>query len=303
MNRTTTADGCDRKPPTRRPTSVPGMTGCAFRVMFPSVPVRVNSRRGTHYLVDPGRTHPPTRGGPAACLPCRPVARLGVPQACPVIRCHDQRAGGSAGVSRGAVFSRVHRDGAPARLARHDAEIPFPLVGRSVDRDRPHPGFACSVRRGERPPDAVCFDPGRVCLRVQVLRERSGRLETQLARRRDRRANPAGRGSLGGNRQQPRFHGHGRTARQLRPTRAGHRHHQRAVGRRPGCPTHHRVDERPRAADPATGGPAVANPAGHLVARGDRRGPRAHHARQPQVPSWRCSWKPAVITMRARPKN
>ncbi len=130
------------------------------------------------------------------------------------------------------------RTGAAPGRAGHHAKVPLAPGGWRVHRKRAHPRQPSPLRRAERPPHLVRFHPGRLRLRLQVLRQRPGRLEAQLARGGNRQPGP-GRGATGGRRrandQQSGHHGHGRAAGQLRQPAAGPAHPQRALGRRIGA--------------------------------------------------------------------
>ena len=63
--------------------------------------------------------------------------------------------------------------------------------------------------------------------------------------------------AAGESRQQPRVHGDGRAARQLRAAPACRRYHQRSVGRRPRREAHHRLHERIGPANPVVGRPVL----------------------------------------------
>src|SRR5207247_567275 len=69
--------------------------------------------------------------------------------------------------------------GPQTRLARHHAKIPLAADGPFTDRKRAHSGESGAVRRGERPPHTLCFYPGWLRVRLQILCERIGRVETQ----------------------------------------------------------------------------------------------------------------------------
>ena len=186
---------------------------------------------------------------------------------------------------------RLHRAeaGQAPGLARHDAEIPLGIALRRLHRERAHSRLARSFRRTLRPVHALPLDPGRLRLRLQVLRQRAGGLEAEPHRRGDRRANHRDGTRHEDADQQSRLHGHGRTAGQLRESDEGAQHHQRAVGRRHRRAAHHRLHQRTRAANSRTGRSAAANPAGAFAARRDRRGAPADHAGEPQVSARRAA--------------
>ena len=81
---------------------------------------------------------------------------------------------------------------------------------------------------------------------------------------------------------------------------AGDRDPQCAVGRRPRRAAHHDLDERSRAADPATRRAAAPGAARHFAARCDRRGAGADHAGEPQISARGRCWKPARFTPSGR---
>ena len=144
---------------------------------------------------------------------------------------------------------RFHRAeaGQAAGLARHDAEAALGIALRRLHRERADSRLARYVRRALRPLHALRFHPGRLRVWLQVLRERAGGLEAQPDARGDRRADHRDRARDEDEDQQPRLHGHGRAAGQLREPDAGAEDHQRALGRRHRRAAHHRF---PPAASP-----------------------------------------------------
>ena len=60
-------------------------------------------------------------------------------------------------------------------LERHDPKISLPPHRRQPHRVGPYPGLAGALRRDVRSPDALRLHPGRLRLRLQVLRERARR--------------------------------------------------------------------------------------------------------------------------------
>ena len=208
--------------------------------------------------------------------------------------------------------------GAQARLARHDTEISVAAWRRCVHRERfdsREPGF---LRRGQRPPHALRLDTGRLRIRLQLLRERTGWMETQSGRRRksSSRSSPSNGDAFGGEpssvespnsaslaiptRRQPCHHGHGRAARQLRQPAQGAEDSERAVGRGDWRAEDHDFHQRPCAADPqARRGAAAVSPR-HLPPRRDRRSASADHAREPQVSAARADRRLRVLSRRKR---
>src|SRR5260221_11725065 len=90
----------------------------------------------------------------------------------------DDAAGPRSGLRLHAVEARE----APG-LPRHDAETALGIAFRRLHRERAHPRLARSLRRALRPVHALPFNPGRLRLWLQVLRERARGLETEPHRR------------------------------------------------------------------------------------------------------------------------
>ncbi|MCK7482704.1 MAG: hypothetical protein M0C28_40480 [Candidatus Moduliflexus flocculans] len=65
----------------------------------------------------------------------------------------------------------------PARLGRRHDQAPPPPRRRRARRDRPHPGPDRTA------PDGVPVDPGRLQVRLRLLRQRPPRLQAQPRRR------------------------------------------------------------------------------------------------------------------------
>ena len=82
------------------------------------------------------------------------------------------------------TFSLAHpRVGPQARRARHHPKIPLETRRRTICRKRPDSRQPRALRRCQRPSHALHLHPGRLRLRLQILRQRTGRLEAQSCRR------------------------------------------------------------------------------------------------------------------------
>src|SRR5262249_24416447 len=71
-------------------------------------------------------------------------------------------------------------------LERHDAEISFPVARPKPDRICPHSSVTRALWPTLRSPDHLRLEPGRLRLRLQILRQRTGRLDAQSRCRRGR---------------------------------------------------------------------------------------------------------------------
>ena len=125
--------------------------------------------------------------GPAG-LPGRATARMALRASRHGLGGDDQSAQGVARRIAEALLADRARTGSETGGARHDAEVPVAAERPFADRKRAHPGQPGALRRGERPPYALRLHPGRLRLRLQILRQRARRLETEPARRGNRRA-------------------------------------------------------------------------------------------------------------------
>ena len=172
--------------------------------------------------------------------------RLALSEARHEFRGHDRPAGGDPRAAR----ERISLSATPEVvrvLGSKDTtrKFLFRLADGNLIESVLIPGVARALRRDLRSPHRLRLDAGRLRLRLQILRERSGWIFTQPRRRRDRRPTPRGRGRERREDRQHRLHGHGRTARQPDEPVARHPHHQRAVGPRRSA----RATSRSRPAD------------------------------------------------------
>ena len=97
----------------------------------------------------------------------------------------DEPAEGLARETAREFFAANDGAGAQAGLAGHDAEVSLAAVGPFAHRERADPGESGAIRRGERSSYALHFHAGGLRLRLQVLCERAGRMETESAAQRN----------------------------------------------------------------------------------------------------------------------
>ena len=152
----------------------------------------------------------------------------------------------------GGVRARQAGHCACSRLEGHNAEIPLPAARRESDRVGPDPRLPCPLRRDDptdgrsasraRSAAPMAANFARAAWKAGSRNLDAGEIVQQLIaveeqqRRTDR---------------QRRLHGHGRAAREPDEPQARDPDHQPAVGARDRRAPHHRLHERPRAADPA----------------------------------------------------
>ena len=79
-----------------------------------------------------------------------------------------------------------------AGFARYDPQISVSPNRRKFDRIRVDSGLAGALRIAFGSPDTLRFDSGWLCVRLQILRERPGRIFPKSAAERNRRSNHRG---------------------------------------------------------------------------------------------------------------
>ncbi len=178
----------------------------------------------------------------------------------------------------------------PPRLERHDAEVPFPAARRPTHRDGADPRVSGLVRRGQRPPHALHFHAGWLRLRLQVLRERTERLDAQPPARARSSSKSCARKKSPAN---------GSTTScswawaSRWPTTINSCAPSASSTRRGASGSERGTSRFPPAGWPRKFAYLADQPlqirSGHFAARRDRRGPRADHAGEPQISAGRAA--------------
>ncbi len=163
------------------------------------------------------------------------------------------------GAAGGGIFFRSARSRPRPRLEGHDPEISLPSRRRQPHRIGPHPGLAGALRRDVGSPDDLRFDPGRLCLRLQVLRERAGRFLAQSRPGRDRRSGARVRSESGERIDNIVFMGMGEPLANLTNLLRAIRIINAPWGLGDRRAPHHHLDQRSGAANPEAGRPSRPN--------------------------------------------
>src|SRR5579883_1065352 len=95
------------------------------------------------------------------------------------VGCDDQPAERPPQTTAGSVQPENARTGAETGIPRHNSEIPLALIRFIPDRECAYPSESDVVRRAKRQTHALRLHPGRLRLRMPLLRQWFGRVQTQ----------------------------------------------------------------------------------------------------------------------------